>query len=55
MFGQCGVSMPIAGAALPVGLQLMCRPGEDDALLSISQGLEQVLGAPVERDMSAFA
>jgi aspartyl-tRNA(Asn)/glutamyl-tRNA(Gln) amidotransferase subunit A len=54
MFGQCGVSIAIPGTALPVGLQLMCRPGDDEALLSISQGVEQVLGPSPERDMSAF-
>lgn len=54
MFGQCGVSIAISGAALPVGLQVMCRPGDDEALLSMSQGLEQVLGLPPESDMSAF-
>lgn len=54
MFGQCGVSIPIPGTALPVGLQVMCRPGDDVALLSISQGVEQVLGLPPESDMFAF-
>lgn len=54
MFGQCGVSIPIPGTALPVGLQVMCRAGADEALLSISQGIEEVLGPPPERDMSAF-
>ena len=43
LFGQCGVSIPLRGTTLPVGLQLMGAPGEDAALLSISQGVEAVL------------
>jgi aspartyl-tRNA(Asn)/glutamyl-tRNA(Gln) amidotransferase subunit A len=54
MFGQCGASIPISGAALPVGLQVMCRPGDDEALVSICQGLERALGSPPQNDMSAF-
>jgi Asp-tRNA(Asn)/Glu-tRNA(Gln) amidotransferase A subunit family amidase len=54
MFGQCGVSLPIPGTMLPVGLQVMRRSGDDAALLSISQGVEEVLGTTGARDMSAF-
>ncbi len=54
LFGQCGVSIPIPDAPLPVGLQLICRPGDDASLLSISQCVEEVLGRPQARDMSAF-
>jgi aspartyl-tRNA(Asn)/glutamyl-tRNA(Gln) amidotransferase subunit A len=54
MFGQCGVSLPIAGADLPVGLQIVCAPGEDERLLSISRGVEERLGLPARADMSRF-
>ncbi len=54
MFGQCGVSIPIPGAALPVGLQVMGGAREDEALLSISQGVEALLGLPEPRDMAPF-
>jgi aspartyl-tRNA(Asn)/glutamyl-tRNA(Gln) amidotransferase subunit A len=54
LFGQCGASIPIPDAALPVGLQVICRPGDDAALLAISQCVEGVLGRPREADMSAF-
>ncbi len=43
LFGQCGVSIPIPGTALPIGVQLMGAPGEDAALLAIAQGVEAVL------------
>ena len=54
LFGQCGVSIPLPGTALPVGLQLMGRPGDDAALLALSQGVEAVLGRPAGHDLSAF-
>jgi len=54
MFGQCGVSIPIPGAALPVGLQLMGGAREDEALLSISQGVEALLGSAQPADMASF-
>ena len=54
LFGQCGVSIPIPGTALPIGLQLICAPGDDAALLSISQGIEKALGAARQPDMSVF-
>ena len=43
LFGQCGVSIPLPVRGLPVGLQLMCAGGDDAALLSIAQGVEQAL------------
>ena len=43
LFGQCGVSIPVPGTALPVGLQLMGRPGDDAALLAISQAVEAAI------------
>ncbi|HUI98628.1 MAG TPA: amidase [Usitatibacter sp.] len=54
LFGQCGVSLPIAGAELPVGLQIVCAPGEDERLLSISQAVEGRLGVGSRADMSRF-
>lgn len=44
LFGQCGISIPIKsiGDDLPVGLQVMCSPGDDAKLLSISQSIEKL-------------
>ena len=47
LFGLCGLSIPIghlAGAALPVGLQLLARGGDDANLLTLAQTIERVLG-----------
>jgi aspartyl-tRNA(Asn)/glutamyl-tRNA(Gln) amidotransferase subunit A len=54
MFGQCGVSLPIPDSGLPVGLQVMCGPGEDEKLLSISRALEGLLGHRARPDMTGF-
>lgn len=56
VFKLCAASLPIHqfGAALPVGLQLMCPGGEDAELLSIAMALETVLGAGKAPDLSAF-
>jgi aspartyl-tRNA(Asn)/glutamyl-tRNA(Gln) amidotransferase subunit A len=54
LFGQCGISIAIPNAALPVGLQVMCDGGEDRALLSISRGVERALGRRARADMSRF-
>jgi aspartyl-tRNA(Asn)/glutamyl-tRNA(Gln) amidotransferase subunit A len=56
IFRLCAASLPIHqfGAALPVGLQLMCPGGEDARMLSIAMALETVLGAGRAPDMSGF-
>jgi hypothetical protein len=56
MFGQCGTSTPInsLGAHLPVGLQLSCRPFEEDHALAIALALEQRIGLPTAPDLSGF-
>lgn len=56
IFKLCAASLPIHqfGAALPVGLQLMCPGGEDGRLLSIAMALETVLGAGKAPDLSGF-
>jgi aspartyl-tRNA(Asn)/glutamyl-tRNA(Gln) amidotransferase subunit A len=45
LFGQCGISLPLAEGAtgLPIGLQVLCGDGADARLLSIGQGIETVL------------
>jgi aspartyl-tRNA(Asn)/glutamyl-tRNA(Gln) amidotransferase subunit A len=45
VFGQCGVSLPIAhlGSRLPVGLQLLGKGGDDARLLAIAQCVEDTL------------
>jgi aspartyl-tRNA(Asn)/glutamyl-tRNA(Gln) amidotransferase subunit A len=57
LFGQCAVSIPLpsTGGALPVGLQVICGAGGDAALLSIAQGIENLLGRAPHADVSAFA
>lgn len=54
LFGQCGVSLPIPGPGLPVGLQILCRGGDDEQLLSVAQAVEERLGVPAPADMSRF-
>lgn len=56
IFVICATTLPIHqfGSDLPVGLQLMAPQGEDARLLSMSQGLEAVLGAGASPDVSAF-
>jgi aspartyl-tRNA(Asn)/glutamyl-tRNA(Gln) amidotransferase subunit A len=56
MFGQCGTTTPIhaLGAPLPVGLQLSCRPFEEDGALAIALAIEQRVGLPSAPDLSAF-
>jgi aspartyl-tRNA(Asn)/glutamyl-tRNA(Gln) amidotransferase subunit A len=56
MFGQCGVSLPIhhLGSDLPVGLQIVCAPGEDEKLLALSCAIERALGRPPPPELSGF-
>jgi|GEM_PF-2742295 len=53
----CGVSIPLptAEGELPVGLQLLCRPGDDRKLLMIAMTCEEILGSPRLADVSGFA
>ena len=45
-FDVCAISLPIRlGNALPVGLMLVGRHGEDRKLLAIAAAVEKVLGA----------
>lgn len=46
VFDQCGVSLPLPGAALPVGLQLLCAARSDAKLLAIARAVESVLNSP---------
>lgn len=48
LFGQCGTSIPVwcSGVELPIGLQVMCAPGHEATLLSISQGISRLLPKP---------
>jgi len=53
----CGTSTPIhgLGAALPVGLQILCPAHDDAAALAIAMLLEDLLGPPPRPDLSAFS
>jgi aspartyl-tRNA(Asn)/glutamyl-tRNA(Gln) amidotransferase subunit A len=47
LFGLCGISLPIATEgrdALPVGLQLLARGGDDSRLLAIASVVESIIG-----------
>jgi len=56
LFGQCGTTTPIhgPGSALPVGLQVTCRSGEERQALAIALALENLMGAPQLADLSGF-
>ena len=49
--GLCAVSLPVGldGSGMPVGLQLMAKPFAEEALLSASLAIENVLGNSRER------
>lgn len=55
LFDLCGTSSPIQGAALPVGLQVLCRRCQDAAALSIGLAIEALLGVPPRPDLTPFA
>ena len=43
-FGQCGVSIPVQGEGeLPVGLQLIGKPNDDERLLAIARTVEPLV------------
>ena len=46
VFNQCGVSLPLPGTTLPVGLQILCSTGEDSKLLAIASAVEEILSSP---------
>ncbi|MBI4206856.1 MAG: amidase [Betaproteobacteria bacterium] len=46
VFDQCGVSLPLPGTALPVGLQVLCPAMADRNLLSIACAIEAALSSP---------
>ena len=45
VFDQCGVSLPLPGAALPVGLQVLCPAMQDARLLALACALEAALNS----------
>lgn len=51
MLGLCAISIPagLDAAGMPVGLQLVGRAGEDEALLGVALAAERVLGTAAER------
>jgi len=51
MLGLCSISIPVGldDAGMPVGLQLVARADDDEALLGIALAAERVLGTPIER------
>jgi aspartyl-tRNA(Asn)/glutamyl-tRNA(Gln) amidotransferase subunit A len=51
MLGLCAISLPAGrdDAGMPVGLQLVARAGDDEALLGIALAAERALGTAEER------
>lgn len=51
MLGLCAISIPVGLDAhgMPVGLQLVARRGDDEALLGVALAAERVLGTAVKR------
>lgn len=56
LFGQCGTTTPVngLGSALPVGLQVTCRPFEERRALAMALAVEDVLGPPPRPDLTPF-
>jgi aspartyl-tRNA(Asn)/glutamyl-tRNA(Gln) amidotransferase subunit A len=53
--GQCAVSIPVhREGELPVGLQVICAPGEDPKLLSMAVEIEGALGLGPRPDLSGW-
>lgn len=45
MFDQCGVSLPLPGAAFPVGMQVLCPAMQDAKLLALACAIEAALSS----------
>ena len=57
LFRQCAVTTPVhgfGGGGLPVGLQIMCRNGDDARALSIAMAVEELFGPAPAPDLSAI-
>jgi aspartyl-tRNA(Asn)/glutamyl-tRNA(Gln) amidotransferase subunit A len=55
-FGLCAMSLPVQqyGAALPVGMQVMCGAFDEMRMLSIALAIEQAIGQPDRPDVARF-
>jgi aspartyl-tRNA(Asn)/glutamyl-tRNA(Gln) amidotransferase subunit A len=55
-FGFCAASQPVQqkGAALPIGMQVMCGEFDEMRLLSITLAIEQAVGCPAKPDVTPF-
>jgi aspartyl-tRNA(Asn)/glutamyl-tRNA(Gln) amidotransferase subunit A len=57
LMGVCASTQPIqmlTGAALPIGLQVICPAFEEGRLLSTAGGIEALIGAPPVADLAGF-
>ena len=56
MLGLCGATANVQalGSPLPVGLQILCRGGDEDRLLAVARMVEEVLGPPPRPDLGGF-
>jgi aspartyl-tRNA(Asn)/glutamyl-tRNA(Gln) amidotransferase subunit A len=56
LMGMCATSSPVhqLGAALPVGLHVMCAANADAHVLSIARAIEDLLGVGPRPDLAGF-
>ncbi len=55
--GLCAITMPVAldRAGLPVGLQFIAPPGNEERLIAVALAAEHVLGTAAQRHRPAAA
>jgi aspartyl-tRNA(Asn)/glutamyl-tRNA(Gln) amidotransferase subunit A len=48
---QCATTVPVGldAAGMPVGMQIICRNGDDETAMAVARACEKVLGKPRER------
>ena len=51
LLGFCAITLPVGkdAAGMPVGIQLMAGPEQEELLLAAGMACERVIGTPVER------
>ena len=56
VLGLCATTTPVQhlGADLPVGLQIVCGPGEEARALGIARLIEDLVGSPPTPDLEPF-
>jgi aspartyl-tRNA(Asn)/glutamyl-tRNA(Gln) amidotransferase subunit A len=56
VLGLCATTTPVRvyGAALPVGLQVLCQGYCEDRVLAVARTIEEIVGAPPRPDLTPF-